>query len=651
MTNRVGQRLGSYQLVRILGRGGFAEVYLGEHVHLGTTAAIKVLQTQLAREEQEHFLAEARLVARLRHPNIIRVLDFGLEDAVPFLVIEYAAGGSLRERYPKGSCLSAYEILPSVKQITAALQYAHDQQVIHRDVKPENMLLGQHDEVLLSDFGIALLTRSVRAQRTQEVVGTAAYMAPEQIQGKPQPASDQYSLGIVIYEWLCGSVPFQGSFTEQCSQYLFAPPPPLHDKIPDISPAIAAVVEKALAKDPHQRFPTVQELTSAFEEACKEEQPTVSALPPTVRRHASFAPTRYPNGTPPATTPPVDIVPLPATQPVPAVQEEAGELPAIPPSTSVASRGLSRRVVLVGLGGSGLVVVGGLSWFLLNQHSRSSSSSSARFTAPPSPSTSSHPLGTTLLTYHGHTGAVYAAAWSPNGQYMASGSGDTTVRVWNTSTGDTLTTYHGHSGLFNAVFSIGWSPHESLIASGGADKTVQVWDAATGNRLTLYSEHTARVLAVAWSLDAKYVASGGADTTVRVWEALSGKYALLYQGHTDTVYTVAWSPTGTLLASGGADKTVQVWEAQTGKHLFTYRGHAGLGNIVSAAAWSPDGKRIASGSTDKTVQVWDAPLGTQVYTYHGHKDTVYTVAWVPQGPYLASGSADTSVKIWQAIGK
>src|SRR5207249_7651677 len=134
------------------------------------------------------------------------------------------------------------------KQVAEALHYAHERRLIHRDVKPENMLLGANNDVLLSDFGIALVAHSTRYQNTQEVIGTAAYMAPEQLQGKPRRASDQYALGIVMYEWVCWDRPFHGSFTELYSQQLFVPPPPLREKVPELPPDIEEVVRVALSK-------------------------------------------------------------------------------------------------------------------------------------------------------------------------------------------------------------------------------------------------------------------------------------------------------------------------------------------------------------------------------------------------------------------
>ena len=297
---REGQRLGNYRLVRLLGHGGFADVYLGEHVYLKTPAAVKLLQTKVvSKDAREGFLKEAQTIARLNHPNIVRILDFGVERKTPFLVMDYAPNGTLRQRHPNGTQLPLTTIITYVRQIADGLQYAHEEKVIHRDIKPENMLVGRRNEVLLSDFGIALATQTSRYQSTQDIVGTVAYMAPEQIQAQPLQASDQYALAVVIYEWLCGELPFHGSFKELCTQHLFATPPPLREKVPTISPDVERAVMTALAKDPMQRFPHVEAFANVLEEASRTEVPQfvtpaqqTPALPPSPQPASSASPVR-----------------------------------------------------------------------------------------------------------------------------------------------------------------------------------------------------------------------------------------------------------------------------------------------------------------------------------------------------------------------
>jgi predicted ATPase/DNA-binding CsgD family transcriptional regulator len=247
MADRIGQQLGNYRLVALLGRGSYAEVYLGQHVRLTLQVAIKVLHTHLTGQEAEHFQQEAETIARLMHPSIVRILDYDVQAGVPFLVMDYAPNGSLRRRYPKGTVVPLPHIVAWVKQIAAALQFAHEQKFIHRDVKPENMLLGRQQEVLLSDFGLAALAHSSASLSTQEAMGTLPYMAPEQIEGHPRAASDQYALGVVVYEWLCGSHPFEGSLSEVMVQHLSLPPPPLRERVPTVQGEVEQEVMAACA--------------------------------------------------------------------------------------------------------------------------------------------------------------------------------------------------------------------------------------------------------------------------------------------------------------------------------------------------------------------------------------------------------------------
>jgi len=273
MINRVGQRLGNYRLLRLLGRGSFAEVYLGEHLHLGTQAAIKILHVQFTSEDSEQLRTEARLIARLVHPMILRILDFVVEDGIPFLIMEYAPVGTLRQHHPIGTVVPLDTVVSYVNQLAEALDYIHEQGWVHRDIKPENLVLRRNNEVLLSDFGLTIPTKGSYSQQTQEIIGTMAYIAPEQIQGHSSAASDQYALGIVVYEWLSGDTPFHGSFQEIAEQHMSVPPPSLRAKVPAISPVVEQVVLKALAKDPQQRFANVKAFAMALEEAFNGESP------------------------------------------------------------------------------------------------------------------------------------------------------------------------------------------------------------------------------------------------------------------------------------------------------------------------------------------------------------------------------------------
>ena len=277
---RIGQIMGDYRLIRWLGGGGFGNVYLAEHVRDSTQVAIKVLQIRLTNHDDfRAFINEARMF-RLRHPHIIPLLDFGLSrEDTPFLVMEYAPKGTLRHRYPKGKRVSLLTVVEYATQMSSALQYAHDQHLVHRDVKPENMLLRDDEVILLSDFGIATAAQSTHSfSANQGIGGTVPYMAPEQLEGKPRSASDQYALGVVIYEWLAGRCPFQGTAVEVAMQHAMKPPPSLVEQVPELPKEVEAVLFKALAKDHKERFASMWAFITALQQA---------SAPPTFRLPAS----------------------------------------------------------------------------------------------------------------------------------------------------------------------------------------------------------------------------------------------------------------------------------------------------------------------------------------------------------------------------
>jgi eukaryotic-like serine/threonine-protein kinase len=266
---RLGQSVGEYRLLQWLGGGGFGNVYLAEHLHDHAQVAIKILEMRLTRpDDWRSFLNEARM-SRLRHPHIMPLRDFGLsKHDEPFLVMDYAPRGTLRARHPKGSRVSLPTVVHYTTQVASALQYAHDQRLIHRDVKPENMLLRSDDMLLLSDFGIATTAHSTHSlTATAGVGGTVPYMAPEQLDGKPYPASDQYALAVVIYEWLAGRCPFVGTAVEVVLQHATKSPPSLLEQVPDLPPEVEEVLFHALAKDPKARFASMRAFTNALRQA------------------------------------------------------------------------------------------------------------------------------------------------------------------------------------------------------------------------------------------------------------------------------------------------------------------------------------------------------------------------------------------------
>ncbi len=296
MVAQAGQQFGAYQLTSLLAESSTAQIYRGEQRYSHINVAIKLLRRLLATpEEIDAFRAEARALARLIHPHIVRTLGFDVHEQRGFLVMDYAPGGTLRQRHPGGAVLTLETILPHVKQAADALYYAHEQGILHQALKPESLLVGRQDEILLGGFHLASAYQPAEAQPLAEIDAITAYLAPEQLQGRPCAASDQYALGVIVYEWLSGTLPFQGSGAALAQQILQAALPSLHAAAPALAPAVERVVMRAMAKDPAKRFADVQAFAAALEEAAQAEpvpQPaaaSAAAAKPTSRQPAATA--------------------------------------------------------------------------------------------------------------------------------------------------------------------------------------------------------------------------------------------------------------------------------------------------------------------------------------------------------------------------
>jgi WD40 repeat protein len=705
LTNTI---FGEYRLQRLLGQSAFtgSSVYLGEHLYLKTQIAIKILQAPLSEADRDNFYKEARLLTKIRHPHIVVAHTYDVDDIMPFIVMNYAPHGTLRHRYPMGTRLSHEEIIRYVAQVADALQYLHDhEQLIHCDIKPENMLLGPNDEVWLSDFGTAIATSTPPLGLSQEEISaTVQYLAPEQAQGEPCIATDQYALGIVVYEWLSGTFPFNGPAAEIPLQHIYDPPPSLRAKVSTISPAAEMVVFKALAKDPRQRFASVQEFANALQTAlapAPSSAPMVRSLPAPQQQ----PPFSLQASTPPLAPPSVEIKAMseinppvqtgrPAFMPAPSLSPARQAQPSAPAPSRQQPRATRRAFVLGGMAGLVIALGGGV---LLFEHLHARSKPGAQGSSQPAEQKTASPArkvvlptsppGTTLYTYRGHSQPVKGVAWLSN-QLVASGSLDKTVRIWNAVTGQTSLLYNRHSsgvraisvapdnktiasgdgngmirvwdtgsgvdhfaplsdGQPQAVRCIAWSPDGHYIASGSDDSTARLWDAQTGKLLFTYLGHNGSVLGISWAPDGQWLASASDDHTVQIWSATSRSQQarLTYTGHTQRVWDVTWSPNGNFIASASQDGTVQVWNVTNGTLITRHTVPAGKAESV---AWSPHGEYLAGGTDDGTVLIWNTQTARQMLSYHRQSSTIWSLPWSPDGLFIASASSDSTVQVWQA---
>jgi len=281
MPEWIGKTIGRVRIEKYLARGGMAEVYLGSHLTLDRLVAVKVLHSYIEEEPDlmTRFQREAKVVAGLRHPNIVQIFDFDTVEGHPYIVMEYLSGPTLaaylRNLHQKNERIPAHQVARLLKGLTSALDYAHELGVIHRDIKPGNIMLHRRSadipvdapltkdiDAIVTDFGLVRITHSAEMTASGKISGTPAYMAPEQARGdKTDHRTDIYSLGVVLYEMLAGRVPFDSDSTLSIIFKHINEPPP---HIPDLSPAVQSVIDRALAKDPNARYQSSRDMAVDF---------------------------------------------------------------------------------------------------------------------------------------------------------------------------------------------------------------------------------------------------------------------------------------------------------------------------------------------------------------------------------------------------
>ena len=250
-------------------------------------------------------------------------------------------------------------------------------------------------------------------------------------------------------------------------------------------------------------------------------------------------------------------------------------------------------------------------------------------------------LGIAERTFKGHNSSVSSVSFSSDGKFIASGSLDSTVKLWEISTGKLIKDFKGHN---SDVFSVSFSSDGKFIASGSYDHTVKLWEVSTGKLIKDFKGHNSDVFSVSFSSDGKFIASGSYDHTVKLWEVSTGKLIKDFQGHNSSVSSVSFSSDGKFIASGSYDHTVKLWEVSTGKLIKDFQGQ---NSFVNSVSFSSDGKFIASGSPDSTVKLWEVSTGKLIKDFQGHNSSVSSVSFSSDGKFIASGSKDSTVKLWE----
>jgi WD40 repeat protein/serine/threonine protein kinase len=570
--------LANFTIVRIIGRGGMGIVLHAVDTCLQRDVAIKILDPELSKDELAvtRFCRESRAAASISHENVVAVHQVEEDEAknIPFLVMELITGESLETKLQREGRLSLPEIVRIGMQTAAGLAAAHEKGLIHRDIKPGNILLEQSGlRVKLTDFGLARAAEDVRLTRSGLVAGTPLYMSPEQASGDELDArSDLFSLGVVLYELAAGEPPFNGKTPlAVLKQVTEGKPVPLKERNPDLPDWFVQMVDHLLAKKPEDRFQSARELANTLEHfwaLLKSSQKLVC---------------------------PKKKIPGPW------------------------------KTITLG-------VAAGLLTLLLG--------TAAVYFFVPGRERGDDKVPAALHVFKGNAGPLWSMAITKDGNNLAMGNDDGTVKFWDIATEKVLWTLSAHQA---PVWTLALSPDGDYLATGSDDGKAIIWDMKTRNEFRSLT-NTGGVRAVAFDSTGKKLITGGRNGAVKVWNVQSGEKLLeTKKDHAGLVVAVAFSPDGKTFASASSDKTIKIWDAASGGLMLTMNGHE---TGVYGIAFSPSNAYLASGSWDRTVRLWDLGSGTQIAKLEGHSEDVWSVAFNRDGTLLASGGEDRMVRIW-----
>ena len=641
-----------YDLLEVLGEGGMGVVYQARQVGLNRLVALKVILggRRAGPKDLIRFLAEAEAVASIKHPNVVQVHEYGEADGRPFLAMEYLPGGSLADRLKREGRLAPIEAAGLVARLARAVQAAHDQGIVHRDLKPANILFDAEREPKVTDFGLAKRSTGNDLTQTQAVMGTPAYMSPEQAQGKTKfvgPPADVYALGVILYECLAGRRPFHDDDTHVLlRQVIEDEPKPPTRHVAGLPRDLELIALKCLSKDQADRYPTAGALAQDLGRFVAGEPVTVRAAR-LVERTLKWA-RRKPSLAIAYTLTAIVAMLLAFGASLAVLWQSAERARATSEEVrqrvegyrwevEIAREKLARveygRTIQVAhqewrdnkivaslalLGGT-RPDLRGWEWRYVERICHGE-----------------------LLELSAQAGTVGSVAWSPDGSRLATADKDGTARIWDAKSGAEIHTLRGHA---LEVASVSWSPDGSRIATAGWDKTARVWDTKSGVETLALRGHLGEVISVSWSPDGSRIATAGADATARVWDARTGVEELVLKGHTEWVASVSWSPDGSRIATASRDRTARVWDARSGVEVFAIEGHH---TWVTSISWSPDGSRLATSSWDDTARIWDARTGVEKLVLRGHTLAVSWASWSPDGSRIATASGDGTARIWEA---
>ena len=631
-----------YVVVRELARGGMGRVVEARDLRLGRQVAIKELLPK-NRDIARRFEREARITARLQHPSIIHVYEAGAwQGGEPFYAMPIVPGRSLDKLVAEKQTLAErLALLPRVIAVADALAYAHDKNVVHRDLKPANVLVGDFGETVVIDWGLAkdlgaqtdpkesmkLPLRATGEETVSgSVVGTPAYMPPEQARGEAvDQRADVYALGALLYKVLAGHAPYQGKHANEVIEQVKAgPPTPLGEREPDTPPDLLAIVSKAMARDPDDRYVTAAALAKDLErfqtgQLVGAHRYTAGQLVRRwLRRH------RIAVGVALAAAAALAVVGVISVRNVVEARDRAE----------------ARRVALLEERGRSELTAGrdGAALAYLVEAARGGYDPALGFAL----AEAIRPFEAGRVLARGR-GAVVVAT-SPDGTHIAAAGGGH-VELWTPAGARERTL-----GELTRPTVVAFDLSGTRVAAGGEDGTVMVWR-LDGSLVAKLAAHKGSVIDLAFSLDGR-LATAGADGAARVWNLATGKSQDAQCTQADetratqrppAVLSVRFDALGYLAAYGAEDGSACVWNSLSGVEFTPLRGHRGA---VTAVRWSPDDSWVATASADGSVRIWSPFYGKVVVTPLEHEEPITAMEVSPDGSRIVTADAAGEADIW-----